>query len=161
MKGLIKRAILAAALLAAATVYGHAQNSTEVEKAVNEIVSRYDDVDGVECVTVTKGNGLEMIKLMFINQFGKDFMKGVRSITIINYSEASETTCQAIRNEFNVFITLLEEFKVGNEAQFADNDFIRCFASSSGEKTVSDFVIALENSDSKMFMYMAGEIKVE
>ena len=161
MRKTIKRAMLATVLLIMAAAAGHAQISTKVEKAINEIASRYDDVDNVECVTVTKGSGLEMIKVMLNKQFGKDFMKGVRSITIINYSEATETTCQAVRNDLNVFLTLLEEFKVGEEEEFADNDYIRCFASSSEGNTISDFVVAIENGDSKMLMYMAGEIKVE
>ena len=160
MKNMIKRAMMAAvSLIMAAAAY--AQNTTEVERMVTEIANKYDEVDGIECMTVTKGNGLEMVKLMFNQQFGKDFMKGVKSITIINYSDAPEATCQAVRNELNAFIALLEEFKVGEEKEFADNDFVRCFASASEGKTISDFVAAIENEDSKMLMYMAGEIKVE
>ena len=45
--------------------------------------------------------------------------------------------------------------------EFAEHSYIRSFGTSSGENTLSDFVIALENSDSKVIMYMAGVIKLK
>ena len=143
-------------------VSGYAQEPSQVEKAVNEIVKKYDDTKGVECVTVVKGSGLEMVKLLFNKQFGKDFMRGVTSITVINYSDASEETCLALRKELDAFVTLLEEFNLSGEKRFADNDYVRSFASASSDAgTLSDFVVAIEKEDSKMVMYMAGDIKVE
>ena len=59
------------------------------------------------------------------------------------------------------FLTLCEEFNVGKEKEFADNDYIRSFASVSDAGTISDFVNAVENKESKTIIYMAGEIKVE
>ena len=144
------------------SVASFAQESSQVEKTVDAIVKKYDDVDKVECFTVTKGNGLEMLKMLFNRQFGKDFMRGVTSITVINYSDASEETCLALRKELDAFVTLLEEFNLSGEKRFADNDYVRSFASASSETgTLSDFVVAIEKEDSKMVMYMAGEIKVE
>ena len=143
------------------SVASFAQESSQVEKAVDAIVKKYDDVDKVECVTVTKGNGLEMLKMLFNKQFGKDFMRGVTSITFIEYSEASKEVCQALRKELDAFTALLEEFKVGEEDKFANNDYVRCFAAVSPDATLSDFVFALEDEETKMLMYMAGKIKVE
>ena len=45
--------------------------------------------------------------------------------------------------------------------EFADNDYIRSFALPSDNGTFSDFVVAVENKESKTIIYMAGEIKVE
>lgn len=157
----IKRAILAVVLLMMTAVAGHAQNSAEVEKTVNQIVSKYEGTQGVNCFTVAKGSGLEMFKMMLNKQLGKDFMKGVRSITIIEYGDASEKICQSVRNELNIFTTLLEEFHIGNEKEFKENEYIRSFASASDDNTISDFVIVIEDGKNKMFMYMAGDIKVE
>lgn len=162
MKNMMKRIALLIALVLMTFVGGYAQESSQVEKAVDAIVKKYDDVDKVECFTVTKGNGLEMLKMLFNKQFGKDFMRGVTSITVINYSDASEETCLALRKELDAFVTLLEEFNLSGEKRFADNDYVRSFASASSETgTLSDFVVAIEKEDSKMVMYMAGEIKVE
>ena len=162
MKNMMKRIALLVALVLMTFVGGYAQEPSQVEKTIDAIVKRYDDVDKVECFTVTKGNGLEMLKMLFNKQFGKDFMRGVTSITVINYSDASEETCLALRKELDAFVTLLEEFNLSGEKKFADNDYVRSFASASSDAgTLSDFVVAIEKEDSKMVMYMAGDIKVE
>ena len=162
MKNMMKRIALLIALVLMTFVGGYAQEPSQVEKTIDAIVKRYDDVDKVECFTVTKGNGLEMFKMLFNKQFGKDFMRGVTSITVINYSDASEETCLALRKELDAFVTLLEEFNLSGEKKFADNDYVRSFASASSDAgTLSDFVVAIEKEDSKIVMYMAGEIKVE
>ena len=82
MKYINKILTLFAALFLATVSY--AQQPASVEKAVKEIVKKYDDNNGVSCVTVAKGSGLEMLKMVFNKEFGKEFMKGVTSITIID-----------------------------------------------------------------------------
>ena len=88
-------------------------------------------------------------------------MKGVTSITIIEYSEASTEVCSALRKDLDAFVRLLDEFDVSEDKNFSDNDYIRCFASITDSNTISDFVMALESEDSKMIMYMSGEIKID
>ena len=116
----MKRIVLLAMLSFMIMASGFAQEPLTVELKFNELIQKYEKVKGVECMTLVKGRGLGMVKMMF-NQ----------------------------------------EFDVSKEKQFADNDYIRCFASASESGLVSDFVIALENDNSKMIMYMAGTIKVE
>ena len=161
MKNVIKRLSLLVALCMMTIVAAHAQETSMVEVKVNAMVKKYDNVKGVDCMSLVKGRGLEILKMMFNKEFGKDFMKGVTSITIIDYSDASEEICLSIRKDLDDFLSLLEEFNVGKEKAFADNDYIRSFAKTSDSGTLSDFVIALENKGSKTIMYMAGDIKVE
>ena len=66
-----------------------------------------------------------------------------------------------IRKDLDVFQSLLSEFDVSEEKQFSDNDYIRCFATETDSKTISDFVMALEGDKSKVVMYMAGKIVVD
>lgn len=70
-----------------------------------------------------------------------------------------------MRKELDVFKSMLEEFEMGEkdkEKELESLSFLRSFASVSKEdKTISDFIIAAEEKDSKMIMYMAGKIKVE
>ena len=143
------------------TLAGYAQTPSKVETKVNNIVKKYENTAGVECMTVVRGGGLEMVKMMFNKQFGKEFMRGVTSITIIEYGDASQETCQALRKEFDSFELLLEEFDLSKEKDFAGDVYVRSFGQPSDKGTLSDFVMALEDKDSKMFMYMAGVIKVE
>lgn len=158
----MKKIALLVALCMMTVVTGYAQEKSKVGIKVDELVKRYDKVKGVECVTVVKGAGLGMIKAALNSQFGKDFMSGVTSITIINYSNTSQETCLALRKEIDAFDSMLEEFKMGNEKESAEYEYARSFASvSEVDKSISDFVIAIESKDSKTLMYMAGKIKVE
>lgn len=161
MKSFIKNAIILVALSMLTMLTSYAQTSSKVETKMKQLVTKYEEVKGVDCMTVTNGFGLGLVKMMFNKQFGKEFMKGVTAITVIDYSDASQQTCQALRKELNAFTSLLEEVKFGEEKEFADFDLVRCFVMPSDDKTISDFIIAVENKDSKMIMYMAGKIKVK
>lgn len=157
----MKRILCIVALAMLTMMSGYAQDSLQVKDKVQAMVKKYDSAKGVVCVTVEKGSGLGLVKTMFNKQFGKDFMKGVTSITIIEYSDASPETIQALRNDLDTFTSLLEEFNFNEKNKSANNDYVRCFAKISKEDgTLSDFIFALEDEESKMFMYMAGVIRV-
>lgn len=162
MKILIKIQTALIALVAMTFINCHAQTTDKVESIMNEIVKKHDGTDGVTCLTVAKGSGLNLVKMMFNKELGKDFMKGVNSITLIEYSDASAETCKSLHKDLDAFLSHLKEFNVNEEKQFSDNDYTRCFASISDEEsgTISDFVIAMEDDKSKLLVYMAGKIKV-
>ena len=159
MNRFIIRTTLVAALFFCAVI-SQAQETSGDETAVKEIVRKYDGKDKVNCMSIVKGGGLELVKMALNKEFGKSFMKGVTSITIIDYSDASEATSAALRKELEVFSSLLQEFNLNEEKQFSDNDYIKCFASENSG-VLSDFVVALESDKSKTVMYMAGKIIVE
>ena len=148
-------------LLAFFALLGATTFATTADKKVKEIVDNYKDVKGVEIVEVTKGNGLEFVKMMFKKQFGKEFMRGVTSITIIGYSDASETVCISLRKDLDIFTSVLEEFDLSGNKDFSKNEYVRCFAQRTENGTLSDFVVAMEQDQMKMVVYMAGEIKIE
>ena len=139
---------------------GYAQKTSEIEVKFNELIQKYENVKDVDCVSVTKGSGLGLIKAMLNKEFGKDFMKGVTSINFINYSDASQETCQSLRKELDGFLSLLEEFK-DEDKESTDYEFVRSFALPIDKNTISDFVIAMEDKESKMIIYMAGKIKID
>ena len=161
MNQFIKRVVLLVVLLMATMGVICAQGSSMVETKVNELVKKYENVKGVECMSVGKGLGLNMIKMMFNKQFGKEFMKGVTSISIIDYSDAPQSTCMALLKELDAFVSLLQEYKIGKDKELSKNDYLRSFAKIIDSSTISDFVVAVENKESKVIMYMAGKIKVE
>ena len=161
MENFLKRITLFIVLCIATIVAGHAQEATPVEELVKEIVKKYEETKGVNCMSVAKGSGLEMVKIMFNKKFGKEFMKGVTTITVIDYSDASQEVCLSLRKDVDEFLTLLQEFNVSKEKEFADNDYIRSFALPSDNGTFSDFVVAVENKESKTIIHMTGDIKVK
>ena len=161
MKCSVKIIVLFMALSIISIGGAYAQEPSKIEIKVNELVKKYDDVKGVDCMTVKKGLELKMVKMMFKKQFGKEFMKGVTSITIIDYSDAPQQTCLSLRKEFDAFSSLLQEIKMGEEKDLADIDYIRIFAAKKGDNTLSDFIVVSEDNKNKVLMYMAGKIKVE
>lgn len=162
MRHSTKKIVLLVALLLSTMVAGYAQESSKVESKVNELVKKYENVKGVDCMSVAKGGGLGMVKMMLRSQFSKDFLKGVTSITFINYADASKETCQALRKEMDIFKTLLEEFNVSDNKEIDAKEYVRCFVSASKEdNAITDFVIIVENDGSKLMMYMSGKIKIE
>lgn len=160
MRNYLKRVVTLVGFAVLTLVTAYAGEPTEVEIKVKEIVKKYESVKGVDCMTFVRGRGLELIKMMLNKQIGKDFMKGVTCITIIEYSDASEQTCQELRKEFDYFKTVLQEFKSKDEKQSADNDDSKAYAAISDDKTISDFIFSTESSESKIIMYMAGKIQV-
>ena len=156
-----KESKLLSSLLLTAFINCYAQKPSDARDTMDQIVKKYDGKQGITAIKVAKGSGLELVKLMFNHEFGKDFMKGVTSITIIEYSDASPETIQALRNDLDTFTSLLEEFNLNSEKKSANNNYARCFATISKEDgTLSDFIFALEDEESKMFLYMAGVIRV-
>ena len=123
------RKIILYCLAFSLTILTFAQEPQSVDKTMKEIVKKHEAAQGVSCIRVAKGEGLGVIKMMLNKEFGKDFMKGVTSITIIDYSDASEESCVSLRNDLDAFLTILQEFDISEEEEFADNDYIRCFAS--------------------------------
>lgn len=160
MKHFVKRMVLLVALCMVTKMVGFAQEPSVAELKFKEIVKRYENAKGVDCMTVVKGGGLEMVKLMFNKQFGKEFMKGVKSITIISYSEASAEVCQALRKEVDECQKYLTEFNLGDGKASSEQGNIRAFALPIDERSISDFVVSMEHESGKMIVYMAGEIKV-
>lgn len=137
-----------------------AQEASKVEKAVDAMVSKYEGASGVTCMNLVKGSGLEIMKTMLNKEFGKSFMKGVTRITLIEYSDASQENCNSLHKDLEVFQTLMEDFDLRNEEEFADNDYVRCFAAEDNG-ALSDFIIAMEGEGAKVFMYMSGKIIIE
>ena len=158
MKDSMIKSMLIAAIIMLTGITGYAQQSDDVDKAVKDIMEKYDTSTGVESTVIEQGSGLGFVKMMLKKEFGKEFMKGVTSITIIDYSNASNETCKSLHNDLNSFLSLLEEFKISDKKEFSDNDFIRCFAASSSPGVLSHFIIALEKEKSRTIMHMAGKI---
>ena len=162
MKNLIRKVVICAALLMLSGVV-FAENPSKADVAMRELVKKYEDTKGVECVTVAKGSGLEVMKIALNKQMGISFMKGVTSITIISYDEASAEVAESLRKDLDVFTSLLEEFDMNKDKGKESKSYSRCFAcvSEASEGKLSDFVIAIEDTETKMVMYMAGEIIVK
>ena len=93
----MKKIVLFLALSIMTVAYGYAQSQAEVK--MKEIVKKYEKTNGVECMVLSKGIRLGLVKMALNEQIGKDIMKGVTCITIINYSDADQNTCAEINKK--------------------------------------------------------------
>lgn len=159
----MKRIIIKSFLIVASLCIAWSSFATEpvkVDQAVKDLIQKFENVEGIECQTFVKGEGLELIKMMLRKEFGRKFMKGVNFIAIIDYGKASQADCDAFHKELDIFSSLLEEFKLNEEMEISDSQFIRAFAQRTDDG-LSDFVIAAESGNEKFFMYMGGKIILE
>ena len=148
--------LMAFTLLTGVSLY--AQNPSKIALAMGELEKKYNETKGMDCMTFTKGKGLEMIKMVLNKELGKTFMKGVTSVTIIDYSEASEQVCQSFNKDLDVITTQLKE--LGTEGEKRGTRSFACTSNVDAGK-LSDFIIVMEGDGKKTMMYMAGCIAVE
>lgn len=161
MRQMIKKISLLVALCVVTSVAAYAQTAPTIQTMIDEMVKKYETTENVTCFKAEKGSGLGMLKLMFNKQFGRDFMRGVTSITIIEYGDASEEVCQALHQDLEAFASLLEEFK-DDEKKSSDHSYFRSFGSiEAADRSLSDFIIAIEDEETKMMMHMGGKIIVD
>lgn len=162
-KKLLSCFLIVASMLVSWTI--SAAESSKVEESVKAIAAEFENVTGVDCMVIQKGDGLALVKAMFNSQFGKKFMKGVTSMVIIDYSEASEEISNALRKKTESFKGVLQELKL-DDKEFEEGEYARVYATindntNEKEASISDFMILLEDKESKMFLYMGGEILID
>lgn len=161
MKKFLFRTTLVIALLFAGWS-AEAANPTKIAEAVKQIVAEFDGVSGVDCIEVTQGSGLGLVKAMFKQQFGKDFMQGVTSMIVIDYTKASQEVYTSLRKKIDGFSATLQEFEL-EAGQLSEGQKIKSFAKvgeTSDAATITDMIIVMEDGGHRMCVYMSGVIKV-
>ena len=161
MKSLIKGLAMLTALVMLGVGTLHAAEPTTPSAVMSKIVEKYEDTDDVMCLAVGRGLTLEMLKMNLNKSLGKEFMKGVKGITIIEYSDASAQVCAALHKDLDVFTSLLEELDP-DDGKGSKNEYKRVLANMKDVELgkISDFVIAIEDEESKIIMYMEGDIDI-
>ena len=162
MKSLIKGLAMLTALVMLGVGTLHAAEPTTPSAVMSKIVEKYEDTDDVMCLAVGRGLTLEMLKMNLNKSLGKEFMKGVKGITIIEYSDASAQVCAALHKDLDVFTSLLEELDP-DDGKGSKNEYKRVLANMKDVESgkISDFVIAIEDEESKIIMYMEGDIDIK
>ena len=105
----------------------------------------------------TKGNGLEMIKLVLRKEFGKDFIKGVDMIIIIDYSKAEQQVAEVIRTQTESLSASYEQKELPEE--MTKGNYMRNFFKLNDSKEViTDMVVLVESAENKTVIYFGGEM---
>ena len=134
-----------------------AQPTSTGRELMTSIVEKYGEDKGVNGMVCTKGNGLEMIKLVLRKEFGKDFIKGVDMIIIIDYSKAEQQVAEVIRTQTESLSASYEQKELPEE--MAKGNYMRNFFKLNDSKEViTDMVVLVESAENKTVIYFGGEM---
>lgn len=158
---ILKMAIVSFLTIISTATAGFAQEASKADKFFADLVQKYDDKAGIDCIVATKGNGLQIVKMMFTKEFGKDFMKGVTAITMIDYSSATQEVSSALKKDLEGLTSLLEEFDLSKDKISSENEYLRTFASATDSGSINDFVLVVEKDSAKILLYMSGKIVIQ
>lgn len=81
-------------------------------------------------------------------------------MVIIDYTNASEEVCVSLHKKLNSFSAVLDEFDMG-EGELEEGEYVKSYATINGTTSISNFMAIMEDKESKMFMYMAGELNLK
>ena len=134
-----------------------AQSSDTGRELMTSMVDRYSQNKGVNGMVCTKGNGLEMIKLVLRKEFGKEFIKGVDVIIIIDYSSADKQVAEAIRAQTDTLSASYEQKELPKE--MTEGSYMRnYFKLSENKEAITDMVVLMENESTRTVIYFGGEM---
>ena len=137
-----------------------AQQSVNVEESVKQFATELEKTKGVDCVVLTDGIGLSMVKKVFNPKFGKEFMKDVTSMVIVDYADASNEVRNSIRSKVDKLAEHLSEFKP-DDHEIKEGEYLKSYATVVDEKHISNFMVITENKEDKVFFFMGGILNVE
>ncbi len=152
-----KRGILLLLMTLALWFGAAAQPSSTGRELMRSLVEQYDQTTGVEGMVCTKGNGLEMIKLVLRKQFGKEFIKGVEEIVIIDYSKADTQAAEAIRTRTESLSASYEQKELPKEL-VKDNYMRNFFKLNDSKEIITDMVVLVESAKNRIAIYFGGQM---
>lgn len=137
-----------------------AEPMSSVETSVRSMVAELDDVKGVNGMVLQKGRGLGVVKAILKPKLGKEFLEGVTTIIIIEYSKASEEIATSIQNRLDSYSATLQKFDFSKN-EFGGGERVTGYVAIDETMTASDLVMIVENKGAKLFIYMGGVLKAK
>ncbi len=111
-------------------------------------------------MVITQGIQLKLIKSAFQSKLGKEFMKRVTSMVIIDYSKASGAIYNSIRSRISSLTECLQEFEIDKET-IKEGQYVKSYATINSPTSISDFMMIMEDKDNKMFLYIGGVLNID
>ena len=158
MKNVLFRSALILAFVFASWTASAVQ-PVNIEDSVKKMAKEFENTAGVESVVLDGGLGLALVKSMFKAKFGKEFMKDVTSMILIDYSKATNDVANALRKRLDSFSAVLQELELG-KGELAEGQYAKCYAKIEAPK-ISDMMIIIEDKESRLYLYMGGKLNVD
>ena len=159
---MIKRffVLICAAVVFATSVAAQTTDSSSTRNSMMSMAEKYDDKQNVETFVCVKGRGLETMKLLLRKEMGKDFIKGVDMIILINYSDASNDTASTIIREVEDITKDFKQQELPDE--MTEGKYMRNFFKLGDDgESIHDMIIIIEEGTSKSVMYLGGVMRDE
>lgn len=161
---MIRKILILCGLILALSTSAMAQSgqTSEVRKQVLSLVSKYEQKSGFDAMTTVKGKGLELIKVMMRKEFGKEFIKGVNIIVIIDYSAVSQSDAQMLRSDLQKIKKYCEQAEIPAEVLKEEKGVTDLmFRFDSNKEYMTDFILLHEEAKERMMVYFGGKIKAD
>ena len=152
--------LLALTIVLAFTCRTAAAQPTAAETTVMQIIEEFKGAQGVNCMAIGKNEGLGFVKEIFKAKFGKEFMKDVTFIALIEYTRAASETRAALQTALDKLTAPLHKFAT-DDKQLKEGQQVKCFATLKDEKLITDFMILLEENNRRMYIYMGGTLHTD
>ena len=152
-----KRGIMLLVMMLTLWLGAAAQPTSTGRELMTSMVEKYGEDKGVNGMVCTKGNGLEMIKLVLRKEFGKDFIKGVDMIIIIDYSKAEQQVAEVIRTQTESLSASYEQKELPEEMT-KGNYRRNFFKLNDSKEVITDMVVLVESAENKTVIYFGGEM---
>ncbi|MBR5138683.1 MAG: hypothetical protein IKV12_03960 [Alistipes sp.] len=152
--------LVCAAVVIAISATAQTLDGSSTRNSMEFMAEKYDDKLGVETFVFVKGRGLETMKLLLRKEMGKDFLKGVDMIVLINYSDASNDTANTIHSEIDSITKDFSQQELPKEMTEGKN-MRNFFKLGDDGKSIHDMIIIIEEETSKNVMYLGGVMKEE
>ena len=137
-----------------------ANQPIKVEDEIKKMAEEYEKIEGVDCMVLEPGGGLGLVKGMFKSKFGSAFMKGVTLMVIIEYSKASPEFRAKLIKKIDSFSGVLQELSP-NKGEEQKGQYVKSYGSINGTTSISDFMILMEEGDTRMLLYMGGHLAID
>lgn len=136
-----------------------AQEQLTTNQAVGNLITKYQDTEGVDCINITKGEGLGTVKFAMRKFLSAKLLRNITQIAIIEYSAASSEMVNEVQNDLNTHFAQMQLFV---EETTEDGQKKRCLINC-GDSTsdITDLIFIIESNDFRCCVYMHGTISRE
>lgn len=138
------------------------EGKDECKQVVMSLISKYEKIEGFDAFVIVKGQGLGLFKSALKKEFGREFLKKVDNITMIDYSPVSQSVVDSLHKDYDGLVAVMDQLNP-DSLKTNDADYFRIFFKEADDESgnLTDFITISESKEGKMFFYMGGIISAQ
>lgn len=136
-----------------------AQEQPTISQSLDSLIIKYQDTEGVNCINLTEGKGLGIVRLAMRKYFSAKLLRNISQIAIIEYSTAPSDLVNDVQNDLN---TRFAQMQLLAEETTEDGQKTRCLINCNDSTSdISDVFFTIESDKYRCCVYMHGIISRE